>query len=109
MKSTQNPYQTGIADKPIIGQGDISSQIRQFDDEEAQSKAPPILPFPLEPINPLLSDLFNTLLEIRKILKRAANEPTVDKDKIEFINNEIDEISTKILLDIPARLAIIAL
>jgi hypothetical protein len=109
VKSTQNPYQTGIADKPIIGQGDISSQIRQFDDEEAQSKAPPILPFPLEPINPLLSDLFNTLLEIRKILKRAANEPTVDKDKIEFINNEIDEISTKILLDIPARLAIIAL
>ena len=109
MKSPQNPYQIGIADKPVIGQGDVSSQIRQFNDEEAQSKAPPILPFPLEPINPLLSDLFNTLLEIRKILKRAANEPGVDKDKIEFLNNEIDEISTKILLDIPARLAIIAL
>ena len=29
--------------------------------------------------------------------------------KIEFLNNEIGEISTKILLDIPARLAIIAL
>ena len=108
MKSPQNPYQIGIADKPVIGQGDVSSQIRQFDDEEAQSKAPPILPFPLEPINPLIGNLFTTLLEIRKILKRAANEPGVDKDKIEIINNEFDKISIKIL-DLPDHLAIIAL
>lgn len=108
MKSPQNPYQIGIADKPIIGQGDISSQIRQFKDEDDQSKAPPILPDPVDKIVPILGNVYVSLIQARSILGQAANNPAIDKDKLEKIKEKIDNINKEIL-DLSIYLSIIAL
>lgn len=108
MKSTQNPYQIGIADKPIIGQGDISSQTRQFKDEEEQSKASPILPDPVDKIIPVLGNVYVSLTTARSILSQAANNPVIDKDKLEKIKDKIDNINKEIL-DLSIYLSIIAL
>jgi hypothetical protein len=108
VKSPQNPYQTGIADKPIIGQGDISSQIRQFKDEEEQCKAPPILPEPLDKIIPVIGNVFVSLTTARSMISQAANNPDVDKGKIEMIKAKIDNINKEIL-DLSVYLSIIAL
>ena len=108
MKSTQNPYQTGIADKPVIGQGDVSSQIRQFKDEEEQSKAPPILPDPLDKIIPVIGNVYVSLITARSMVGQAANNPDVDKEKLEKIKEKIDNINKEIL-DLSVFLSIIAL
>ena len=108
MKSPQNPYQIGIADKPVIGQGDVSSQIRQFDDEEAQSKAPPILPDPVDKIIPVIGNIFVSLTTARNMVSQAANNPKVDKDKLEKIKERIDNIN-KDVVDLSVYLSIIAL
>lgn len=108
MKSTQNPYQIGIADKPIIGQGDVSSQTRQFKDEEEQSKAPGILPDPVDKIIPVLGNVYVSLIQARSIIGQAANNPVIDKDKLEKIKEKIDNINKEIL-DLSIYLSIIAL
>jgi len=104
----QNPYQIGIADKPVIGQGDISSQIRQFKDEEAQSKAPPILPDPLDKIIPVIGNVFVSLITARSMVSQAANNPDINKEKLEKIKAKIDNINKEIL-DLSIYLSIIAL
>lgn len=108
MKSPQNPYQIGIADKPVIGQGDVSSQIRQFNDEEAQSKAPPILPNPLDKIIPVIGNVYVSLITARSMVSQAANNPDIDKEKLEKIKAKIDNINKEIL-DLSIYLSIIAL
>ena len=108
MKSPQNPYQIGIADKPVIGQGDVSSQIRQFKDEEAQSKAPPILPDPLDKIIPVIGNVYVSLITARSMVSQAANNPDIDKEKLEKIKAKIDNINKEIL-DLSIYLSIIAL
>jgi len=104
----QNPYQIGIADKPVIGQCDISSQIRQFKDEEAQSKAPPILPDPLDKIIPVIGNVFVSLITARSMVSQAANNPDINKEKLEKIKAKIDNINKEIL-DLSIYLSIIAL
>jgi len=108
VKSPQNPYQTGIADKPIIGQGDISSQIRQFKDEEAESKAPSILPDPIDKIIPVIGNVYVSLITARSMVSQAANNPDIDKEKLEKIKAKIDNINKEIL-DLSIYLSIIAL
>ena len=108
MKSPQNPYQIGIADKPVIGQGDVSSQIRQFKDEEALSKAPPILPDPLDKIIPVIGNVYVSLITARSMVSQAANNPDIDKEKLEKIKAKIDNINKEIL-DLSIYLSIIAL
>lgn len=108
MKSPQKPYQIGVADKPIISQGDISSQIRQFKDEEEQSKAPGVLPDPVDKIVPVLGNVYVSLIQARSILSQAANNPVIDKDKLEKIKEKIDNINKEIL-DLSIYLSIIAL
>jgi len=108
VKSPQNPYQIGVADKPIISQGDISSQIRQFKDEEEQSKAPSVLPEPVDKIVPILGNVYVSLIQARSILGQAANNPVIDKDKLEKIKEKIDNINKEIL-DLSIYLSIIAL
>jgi hypothetical protein len=104
----QNPYQIGIADKPVIGQGDISCQIRQFKDEEAQSKAPPILPDPLDKIIPVIGNVYVSLITARSMVSQAANNPDINKEKLEKIKSKIDNINKEIL-DLSIYLSIIAL
>jgi hypothetical protein len=104
----QNPYQIGIADKPVIGQGDISCQIRQFKDEEAQSKAPPILPDPLDKIIPVIGNVYVSLITARSMVSQAANNPDINKEKLEKIKAKIDNINKEIL-DLSIYLSIIAL
>lgn len=108
MKNNQNPYQIGLADKPVIGQGDISSQLRQFETEDKNSKAPPILPYPVDNILPILANALNAMIDARTMVCQADNNPAVVKDKLEMIKDEIDRINIKII-DLSNYLSIIAL
>jgi len=108
VKNNQNPYQTGIADKPVNNQGDVSSQIRQFEQEDRDSKAPPILPEPMDKLVPILGNIYVSLTQARSITSQVANHPDVDKDKLEQIKAKIDNINAEIL-DLSVFLSIISL
>lgn len=108
MKNNQNPYQTGVADKPVNSQGDVTSQIRQFEQEDRASKAPKILPDPMDKLVPVLGDIYVSLTQARNITSQAANNPEINKDKLEEIKAKIDNINAEIL-DLSIYLSIISL
>ena len=108
MINSTNPYQVGIADSPILQSGSIRDQVKVNKDDEERAKAPPILPDPLEKINPILSTVFVSLVQIREMLKQVAENPTVNKEKIDIMQDKIDTINKEIL-DFPAYLATISL
>jgi hypothetical protein len=106
--NTTNPYHIGVAEDPATKQTDAMSQMHQFAREEDQAKAPYILPDPLEHVNPILSNIFVSLVQLRGLLKQSQNNPSVNSDKIEVIVNKVDEINKEIL-DLPQYLATIKL
>jgi hypothetical protein len=108
VKNNQNPYQIGLADKPVVGQGDISSQLRQFETEDKNSKAPPILPDPIDKLIPIIGDIYVSLTQARSSLAQAEDRPNIDKDKLLQIKDKIDNINKEIL-DLSLFLSIIAL
>jgi hypothetical protein len=107
--NTGNPYQIGPAGSPTTQQTDTSSQMNQFDRENDQAKAPLILPNPLDKINPLLSNIFVTLTQIREeLITQAQINPAIKEEKLKNVINKIDEINKEIL-DLPAHLGTITL
>ena len=108
MINTTNPYQVGVADSPILHPGSINDQLKIIKQDEEQSKAPPILPNPLDKINPILSNIFVSLIQIREMLNQAKLTPRQDEARIAIIQDKIDNINKEIL-DLPTYLATISL
>lgn len=108
MINKTNPYQIGVADSPILQPGSMSDQVKANKENEEQAKAPPILPNPLDKINPILSNVFVSLVQIRDMLNQVKENPTANKEKVDIMQNKIDIINKEIL-DFPAYLATISL
>jgi hypothetical protein len=107
--NTTNPYQIGVASDYNLNQKDVSGQINQFKTEEDKSKAPLIMPFPLEnTIVPAIGEIFVSLTQIRNNLVIAKSNPKVNKDGVNVIVKKIDTIN-KYLLDLQSSLRTITL
>lgn len=108
MINQTNPYQVGVADSPILHPGSINDQLKIIKQDEEQAKAPPILPDPLDKINPILSNIFVSLVQIREMLNQSKQTPRQDEAAIAIIQDKIDNINKEIL-DLPTYLATISL
>jgi len=101
-----NPYQIGTATSPKLQQGDVESQMKMYQQNDAAAMAPEIPSFPLENINAILSNVFVSMLQIRELVKQSENHPDACREKIELVEKKIDEINKEIL-DLPTYLAIL--
>ena len=123
MDGADFPYSVGPEDKPINFHMNVQDQISMYKDNEKDQKAPPILPFDLEPMNQELCEVFSRLANIRNMLARAVNQPVqgdptelpydqaagkINKGAVQNITNKIDQIND-LILDIPGDLAKIAI
>tara|TARA_R100000322_G_scaffold157364_1_gene117273 strand:+ start:318 stop:689 length:372 start_codon:yes stop_codon:yes gene_type:complete len=123
MDGAEFPYSVGPEDKPINFHMNVQDQISMYKDNEKHQKAPPILPFELEPMTQELCEVFSRLANIRNMLARAVNQPVqgdptelpfdqaagkINKGAVQNITDKIDQIN-ELILDIPDDLAKIAI
>ena len=109
MNTAGFPYSVGIAQKPITHDNNTSAHLNIAAEEEAKSKANPILPYSLEQTNQILGNVFISMLQIKNIISQAENDPSVNTQHLKSLINIIDDINKKITIDIPQQLEILAL
>lgn len=109
MNSASNsPYQVGVAGAPSLDQPNPAYQLQNAKEDEQNAKSPLIAPEPLDKINPILAQIFVSLMQVKTMLNQAKQNPTVSVHKIEEIQETIDLINVKIL-DLPHIIAKITL
>lgn len=109
MNNTGFPYSVGVAQAPIMHDNNANAHLNIAAEEEAKSKADPILPYSLEQTNQILGNVFVSMLQIKQIISLAENDPSVNTKHLEDLIQLIDEINQKITIDIPQQLEILAL
>lgn len=109
MNSTGFPYSVGVAQAPITHDNNVSAHLNIAAEEEARSKAEPILPYSLEQTNQILGNVFVSMLQIKGIISQAENDPSVSELHLKGLISLIDDINRKITIDIPQQLDVLAL
>jgi len=103
------PYFTGIADKQYSPNLNTDAQVNKYKEDEANQKAPPILPYELQQIQQLIGDTFVSLAELRAMLTAASNKNGIDSSVIDSINQKIDKVNEILTLEIPEDLSKISI
>ncbi len=97
MNNGYNPYNTGVASKPINNQLNIDSQISKYKGEEASQKAPAILPHELDDILTVLGNTFISLTQLSQMLSVASQNEEIDKLGINKIVDKVDKANEIVL------------
>jgi len=97
MNNGYNPYNTGVASKPVNDQLNIDSQVSKYREEEASQKAPPILPHELDDILTVLGNTFISLTQLSQMLSVASQNEEIDKLGINKIVEKVDKANQIIL------------
>jgi len=100
MNSTTNPYSTHASNSAPNLSMDISDQFKVHQREEREHKAPKTLPFTAETFKDHISDIYDSLIEIKKGLNFTEKEPKRDKQAIKDASKIIDDIAQKITMDL---------
>lgn len=108
MNTSDSPYQVGVASTPITHQTDIAAQLKMKDEDEKNSKAPPILPDPLDKLIPILGNVFVSLLQARSLLSQASQNPSAKGAELDVVICKLDNINAEIL-DLSATLSILSI
>ena len=107
MQNSQAPYKIEQGSNPVL-ERDPSSQYGIYADEEAKSKAPPTLSFPLDTLLQFIGNMMVCLTQIRTQLNVASELPESNKRVIGRIMGKIDKIN-QIAISIPEDLESIKL
>ena len=80
-----------------------------LDSQQDNYRAPKVKPFPLDRIDPATSDIFISLLNIKKILETASNNPAVDRKYIANIKkaHKMCDLAAKYVVEISNLMDII--
>ena len=97
MNISQNPYQISKASDPVLGQGSLADKFKTIKDDEDKSKAPKILPSPLNSLIDIVGNIYVSMSQARNIVDQAANNATVNSSQHEKIKNKVDNINKEIL------------
>jgi hypothetical protein len=103
MPTATNPYNLGVASKPIHDL-DVTSQFSRYKQDEETHKAPQVLPFNFNAANELMSTLFQDLIALRKMFVAAENNSQVKSKNLTPIYKVIDNIGEEITQTIPELL-----
>lgn len=104
MNNTSNPYSTYASNAQPKLHMDVSAQIKTHQEDE-QQYSPKILPFTGDTLKEHLSQMYMTLLEIKKCINLTEKEPKRNKQAIKDSLEVITEIGKKITIDLPAAIA----
>jgi hypothetical protein len=103
MTTGNNPYSTGIAPAPINQQFDTAAQMKQFEREDQESKAPRITPVELDSSEELLTKMYSDLLDFKRSIEAAQKNTRLNRNTLATILGIVDNIGKEILIDIPAE------
>jgi len=103
MINTSNPYGVGISNTPVLNQGSVEGQLADAARANRDSKAPLLLPEPIDKIMPILSTAIISMMQIKNMLNQAENNPIISKVNLETLHAKVDDIN-KELLDLPSYL-----
>ena len=103
-----NNFYTGVAPDPNLAQGDVSSQMRMQQHQDAVARETSHLPDPMDKLNPLIADTFEKLVQIKSLVKQVSENPSVNQKELNIIQDKIDSIN-KELLDLPNYFAKISI
>jgi len=103
MINSSNPYGIGISGTPVLNQGSVEGQLADAARANYDSKAPPLLPEPIDKILPVISTVIVSMIQIKNMLNQAESNPVISKDNLEALHAKIDDIN-KELLDLPSYL-----
>lgn len=106
--NNNSPYFTGVAPEPNHDQGDVNSQLEAGKMEGERAKQTAVLPNPMDKIDPMLSEVFVTMIDIKGMIDQVGGNPAVNKKNLRVIQKKIDEIN-KSILDLPNYFATISL
>ena len=67
MINTSNPYGVGIANSPVMNQGSVEGQLADAARANRDSKAPLLLPEPIDKIMPILSTAIVSMMQIKNM------------------------------------------
>lgn len=109
MNSSDFPFGVGIAQKPITNSFNVDNQLQMAADEAQKSIADRILPYSLEQITQSLGNVYVGLTQIKNFLDLAEQDPSVNKGNLKELHALIDDINTKIVIEIPQRLDFLTL
>ena len=98
MNNVNSPYSTqGTSAAPTLHM-DVSQQAKIHQSEDAQQKAPKILPHVGEvSLVETVGGMYMKLMEVNKILNKIEKEPKRDKEAIKQARGIVEEIGKKIM------------
>ena len=100
MNSETNPYATYASNVQPKLHMDIGDQLKVHKNEERYHQAPKTLPFTAETFKDHISDIYDSLIEIKKGLNLTEKEPKRDKQAIKDASKIIDDVAQKITMDL---------
>ena len=93
---------------PYLRMG-VESQIKRYKEEEKGQKAPKILPFDLQSSDEMITQIYEKVMEYRKVLIESKIKTFSKDDKnkahIDNLLSKLDEINDILLFDIPNELS----
>jgi len=101
MNNETNPYATYASNAQPTLHMDVSDQLKVHQKDELAQNAPKVLPFTSETLTEYLSQIYMTLLQVKKCINLTEKEPKRDKQAIKDSLKIIDEIGQKITIDLP--------
>jgi hypothetical protein len=107
--STKPNYSTQFLSAPIKYGDNPSEQIPKFREEEKGQKAPQKMPDDLNQFQFYTGRICTDLLELKKIAQKAKQNPEIDSNTIDSINEIIDDLYSAILIDMSDELDKLAL
>lgn len=100
MNSTTNPYSTHASNAAPSLNMDVSNQFKVHQKEEMDQKSPRSLPFTTDTLKEDLSQMYISLMKVKKAMEYTKNEPKTNKQAINDAFKVIDEIGQKITMDL---------
>ena len=100
MNSTTNPYSTHAANAAPSLNMDVSDQFKVHQKEEMEQKSPKNLPFTAETLKEDLSQMYISLMKVKKAIEYTKNEPKTNKQAVNDAFKIIDDMGQKITMDL---------
>jgi uncharacterized membrane protein YheB (UPF0754 family) len=98
-----NPYKTSFMSALPVLDMNVNTQIDRYREEERAQKAPDIYPYTVDSVEERLSQIYGILRELHKTVESTRQEPKINNQALDTIEAIIQDISRKILIDIPAQ------
>lgn len=97
------PYQTTFTSALPRLDMEVNSQFERNKQEEQTHMAPDIHPYTINSVKENISQIYGILRQLHKTVESTRQEPKINNQALDTIEAIIQDISKKILIDIPEQ------